>query len=87
MKKVLQTAVVTLAISTAILFGYGIYRFPDAPIRQCGDDCFRNKLGEPRTADEYHAFYIWLRVTPTLLVSAVVLGFILNVVETRRSDD
>src|SRR5579862_5283819 len=52
----------------AAVFFYG-GRFPDAPIHPCVEgrnylikyhpDGYCGKQGQPRTADEYHAFEIW----------------------------
>jgi len=41
---------------------YGIVRFPDSPLRPCGDSKYCGKQGQPHTLDEYKAFAIWERV-------------------------
>jgi len=68
--------VVVLAAFAALAMGYGIYHFPDAPIRPCGENCFVGKQGQQRTREDYESFRRWLFVTPTSIVLTIVLGFI-----------
>ena len=52
----LLTAVI--AIGMAIVFFYGIARFPDAPIHECATG-FCGKQGQAHTIADYHAFSVW----------------------------
>ena len=86
-KKLLTYLVILLAVSAALMMAYGIYSFPDAPIRQCGETCFQGKQGQPRTRDDFEAFGRWLVITPSLVVSAIATGFLLNFVDRRSRRD
>lgn len=76
MKKALTYVVVVVATFAALALGYGVYRFPDAPIRQCGENCFAGKQGQFRTREDYETFTRWLIITPASIVITIGLGFI-----------
>ncbi len=46
---------------------YGVIRYPPAPIRQV-DSTYRDKRGQPYTAEQYRAFKMWKTV---LMVSGL----------------
>ena len=83
LKTVLPSVVIALAVATGLMMIYGIYTFPDAPIRQCGENCFQGKQGQPRTRDDFEAFGRWLWITPSLFIAALASGFLLNFVDRR----
>lgn len=86
MKKALTGLVIAVAVFAALAMSYGIYRFPDAPIRQCGENCFAGKQGRQRTREDYDAFNRWLVVTPASIVLAIALGFVsLYIERSERS--
>ena len=80
----LNYIVIALVLAAAIAMGYGIYRFPDAPIRQCGENCFQGKQGQPRSQADFEAFNTWLIVAPALVVLSIALGFVAHSVDRRR---
>ena len=41
------------------LFIYGVVRFPDGPIRPCGNEQFCGKHGKFHSSDEYKSFKEW----------------------------
>jgi hypothetical protein len=53
--------IVTVVVSAAMLalFGYGLFRFPDAPLHPCGVNGYCGKQGQPRTEKEYRDFVMW----------------------------
>ena len=66
---------VLCTISTA---GYGIYNFPDSPIRLTNQG-YVGKTGKPYTAVQFEAFTTWKRamliVFPTTFVCASLFAF------------
>ncbi len=87
LRKSLTAIVLILALAAAASMVYGIYYFPDAPISQCGDGCFRNKQGRPKTAEDYERFRRWLVTTPGLVIAAIGSGMLLTIIEKRRGPD
>jgi hypothetical protein len=53
---------------------YGVYNFPDAPIRQAAGG-YVGKYGKPHTREEFEAFVLWKSVMFVAFPSAFVLGF------------
>lgn len=49
------------AIAAVMLgfFGYGMFRFPDNPIRPCQEHGYCGKQGQPRTLEDFVAFSRW----------------------------
>jgi hypothetical protein len=56
----LLTAVISIAM--AVVFLYGMVRFPDAPIHECATG-FCGKQGQPHTIGDYDAFRVWQTMT------------------------
>ena len=53
---------------------YGVYNFPDAPIRRAGEG-YVGKYGKPHTREEFEAFVRWKSVMFVAFPSAFVLAF------------
>jgi hypothetical protein len=68
---VLTIAACLLAVATGL---YGVYNFPDAPIRQ-GKGVYIGKGGKPHTQEEFEAFILWQQAMFIIFPSAFVLGF------------
>jgi hypothetical protein len=68
---VLTIAAVLLAAATMV---YGIYHFPDAPIRKTAHG-YAGKGRKPRTQEEFAAFIAWEKALLVVFPSAFVLGF------------
>jgi len=72
-------ALLALAVALVMIavFQYGVLRFPDAPIRPCGDESFCGKQGQPHTAVDYRAFVLWERsllfIWPSGMLAVVLL--------------
>ena len=70
-----------IAVAVAHFF-YGIVRFPDSPIKPCGEQHFCGKQGQPRTEVEYHAFNRWNTLMiwswPLVLVASVGVNRLKN---------
>lgn len=76
----LTVVAVLLAAATMI---YGIYNFPDAPIRQT-ESGYEGKGGKPRTQADYRAFIFWGKAMFIIIPSAFVLGFAFVMIDSRR---
>lgn len=81
---------ITLAatlLSGALAVGsmvYGIYYFPDAPLRESATG-YENKSGKPRTRQEYQAFVVWQRVLVSAFVATFAYGFTFAALDARRA--
>jgi len=58
-------------IVIGVLWTYGVYYYPDAPIRRCGDG-FCGKHGPTRTLAEFQSFENW----EGLFIFTFILGFL-----------
>ena len=76
-----------LACLTAAITGfYGVYKFPDAPIRQ-SDSGYVGRIGQPHTKEDFDAFNSWQTMMFIVFPSAFVLGFsyaIASAVQRRK---
>jgi hypothetical protein len=64
-----------IACAGAVATGlYGVFKFPDAPIRQSERGYF-GKGGTPRTQNDFEAFVKWQRAMFIVFPSAFVFGF------------
>lgn len=77
---VLTIAACLLAAATMI---YGIYNFPDAPLRQT-EGGYVGKGGKPRTQSDYEAFIFWMKATFIIIPPVFVSGFAFAIVESKR---
>jgi hypothetical protein len=72
-----------VAILLAVVTGcYGIYNFPDAPIRPAAQG-YVGKTGKPHTQAEYEGFVAWKKTMFIVFPSALVLGFAFGIAETK----
>jgi hypothetical protein len=62
---------------------YGVYNFPDAPIRQAESE-YVGKGGRPRTQDEFEVFSLWRKAMFIIIPSVFVLGFAFVITNSRR---
>ncbi|MGB7925680.1 MAG: hypothetical protein WCF57_20745 [Pyrinomonadaceae bacterium] len=76
----LTVAACLLAAATAL---YGIYNFPDAPLRQTAGG-YAGKGGTPRTQDDYEAFIRWEKAMLTVFPTAFVIGFAFVITDSRQ---
>jgi hypothetical protein len=83
MKRFLTNLVIFSALCTAMGLLYGFYRFPDAPIRTCGTDCYQGKTGGPRSKDDFDGYSTWMMLMPVAFVATFGLGIVLYVSERR----
>ena len=67
---VLTLLAVTAAAATAL---YGVYHFPDAPIRPRGGG-YVGKTGTPHTREDYERFLRWSLAMWTSFPAAFILG-------------
>ena len=76
-----------LACLTAAATGfYGVYNFPDAPIRQ-SDSGYVGRLGQSHTKEDFDAFNRWQTVMYIVFPGAFILGFsyaIASAVQRRK---
>ena len=73
---------------TAFLFAagtgiYGVYNFPDAPIRQTADG-YVGKGGKAHTQEDFDAFNLWKRVLFVAFPSAFVLALAFVIADGRK---
>jgi hypothetical protein len=57
------------------LFGYGLVRFPDAPLHACVDHGY---CGKPHTEREFEAFEIWQNTLFWVWRVGMIVLYILN---------
>ena len=58
----------------AFVMFYGVYYFPDAPVRPTANG-YQGKDGRARTREDFEAFVLWEKVMFTVFPSVFVLGF------------
>jgi hypothetical protein len=73
-----RNASIVIAIMMGILFGYGLIRFPDAPLQSCGDHSFCGKQGRPHTQQEFEAFEFWQNTLFWVWPVGILALYILN---------
>jgi hypothetical protein len=81
-RMLLMLTIVACLLATATML-YGIYHFPDAPIRQT-ESGYVGKGGKPRTQADYEAFIFWWKAMFIVTPSVFVLGFAFVIVDSRR---
>ena len=77
----LTIAACLLAAATGL---YGVYNFPDAPIRQMQEGLYLGKGGQPHTLEEFERFILWERVMFVVFPSAFVLGFAFAITDSMK---
>ena len=61
-----------------VVFFYGLARFPDNPIRDCGNNQYCGKQGQPHSYDDFKAFNHWTMTMLYLWPSGMFLLFYLQ---------
>ena len=69
MTKLLDAVAHLFFVAFLIFFAYGFVRYPDAPIRPCGER-YCGKQGQPRTFEDYNGFQFWEGLLPWSFVLA-----------------
>lgn len=57
--KLLQLLSKIILILMIVVFCYGTYKFPDAPIHPCGENKYCGKGGQFHSQQDYEIFKIW----------------------------
>src|SRR5262245_51527391 len=81
--RVLGALTVAAALLAAATLVYGIWYFPDAPIRPEGSG-YRGKTGTPRTLEDFTAFTNWLTALLIVFPLAFGSGFAYLFADSRR---
>lgn len=73
-----------ISVLAAVPVGtYGIYNFPDAPIRQKGE-IFTGRRGKPHTRESYERFVIWQKALFISFGSTLLFGFAFGIADSRE---
>jgi hypothetical protein len=72
-KTLLAIAVVS-GLFGAVTFFYGVYRFPDGPLRETPGG-YVSKHGHPRTREDYEMFKLWEKVVWATFGFTFLTGF------------
>jgi hypothetical protein len=78
--KILQGLMITAALAAAVTFFYGIYTFPDAPLRQTTEG-YANKQGKPRTKEDFEKFKFWEKAFVISFSSVFAFGFAFGITD------
>ena len=78
----LALTLVSSLIAAATMF-YGIYYFPDAPIRQVAGG-YVGKGGSARTQQDFDAFLVWKKVMLFVFPSVFVFGLAFGITDSRQ---
>jgi hypothetical protein len=80
-----RNASVVIGTMMLILFGYGLVRFPDAPLHTCVDHGYCGKQGQPHTQGELETFEIWQNALFLIWPIGMVVLYVLNRDRIRQS--
>ena len=83
LSRLLLALTMAACVLAAAAMLYGIYNFPDAPIRPAGGG-YVGKHGKPHTRDDYEAFILWGKVMLAVVPSVFVLGFAFAITDSRQ---
>lgn len=79
----LLLALTLLAFLSAVATGiYGVYNFPDAPLRQT-ENGYRGKQGRPRTLEDYEKYLLWKKALLITFPAAFIFAFGFALADTR----
>jgi hypothetical protein len=59
MRRFCNFAIFVIVAAMMVVFTYGMWRFPDAPIAPCAAHGFCGKQAQPHTAEDFTAFTRW----------------------------
>lgn len=60
------------------LLGYGLVRYPDAPIHPCASAGYCGKQGQPHNREEYNRFLTWQSMLEWTWLPGMLVLYILN---------
>jgi hypothetical protein len=72
--RLLLSLTVAAGLLAAATMFYGVYRFPDAPIRETASG-YVGKGQRPRTQADFEAFLVWERTLLIIFPTVFVFGF------------
>jgi hypothetical protein len=81
--RILLGLTIAASLIAAATMCYGIYYFPDAPIRQTAEG-FVGKGGSARTGEDFEAFLRWKKVMLFVVPSVFVFGVAFGITEARQ---
>ena len=81
--KALLALTIAAAVLAAAILVYGIYMFPDAPIRVT-ESGYQGKSGTLRTVEDFEAFELWRTAMLTTVPLVFVLGFVFAIADASR---
>ena len=84
--KVLLALTLLACLAAAGTGIYGIYNFPDAPIRQTETGVYVGKGGKSHSRDDYEAFLAWKQAMFIAFPAAFILGAIFGITKAMRRD-
>lgn len=82
--KFLQALLFISIISAVLTFAYGIYNFPDAPLRLKDNGEYRGKTGKLHTQQEYENFRLWQTTLFVVFPVLFILAFAFQVADSRE---
>jgi hypothetical protein len=81
--RVLLVLTITVCLLAAATGLYGVYNFPDAPIRQTAGG-YVGKGGKPRAQEDFEAFILWEKVMLIVFPSAFLIGLAFGITDARQ---
>jgi hypothetical protein len=72
-------------IFAVVFFFYGVWKYPDGPIKVCGENRYCGKQGQPHTIEDFEDHNRWNIISMTLIPLAILLSFINNGI--KKKDD
>lgn len=78
MIKAQTTASLVVGTYLACLLGYGLVKFPDAPLNFCEASTYCGKHGQPHTLKDYQRFEKWQTLLAWSWIPGVLVIFVLN---------
>ncbi len=80
-KRILLGLTLIACVSAVATGLYGVFKFPDAPIRQT-ERGYSGKGGRPRTQSDFEAFVKWQRTMFVVFPSAFIFGFAYGIADS-----
>ncbi len=87
--RILLLLTIAACLAAAVTGFYGVYNFPDAPIRQSNIG-YVGKTGKPHTRDEFEGYVAWEKTMFIAFPAAFVFGIsyaIASAVQRKRSQN
>lgn len=82
LRLLLVLTIVACLIGTVAML-YGVYNFPDAPIRRT-ESGYVGKGGKPRTQDDFEAFIFWEKAMFIVIPSVFILGLAFVITDSMQ---